>query len=62
MQVIGQRLASVDAVLVGLCVLCGMIIITHVREYLRANHDAPLRFAQIALAGTLLFNFFTNPW
>ena len=62
MQVLGQTLAYPEAFIVGLCVLSGMIFLVHAREYLRTHHHMPLRFAQIALAGTLLFNFFTKPW
>ena len=62
MQFVGQRLAYPHSVLVGVCVLSGMVLLVHAREYLRTNHYVPLRFAQIALAGTLLFNFFTKPW
>ena len=62
MQVVGQRLGYPQAVLVGAGVLAGMILLVHAREYLRTHHYVPLRFVQIAAAGMLLFNFFTNPW
>jgi uncharacterized membrane protein len=62
MQIVGQTLAYRDAFIVALIVLLVMIAVVHVWNYLRTHHYFPARFAQIALAGTLLFYFFTKPY
>ena len=62
MQIVGQTLVYHDAFIIASVLLLVMIGVVHVWNYLRTHHYFPARFAQIALAGTLLFYFFTKPY
>jgi uncharacterized membrane protein len=62
MQVVGQTLVYHEAFVVASVVLLAMIALVHLWNYLRTHHYFPARFAQLALAGTLLFYFFTKPY
>lgn len=62
MQVIGKTLPYYTAAGVGIAVLVGMVLLTHLWEYLRTHHAWHSRFVQAGFAGTIAYYFFTNPW
>jgi hypothetical protein len=62
MQVIGKTLPYYVAASVGIVVLVGMVLLTHLWEYLRTYHAWHSRFVQAGFAGTIAYYFFTNPW
>jgi uncharacterized membrane protein len=61
MQIIGQTFPPLQSVAAGLCVLTTMLLVAIGWSHLHSRHFIPVRFAQAALAGGLLFVFLVSP-
>lgn len=62
MQIIGQRLNPLEALVTAVGVLMVMITLVHARNTLREHHYYPLRLAQAGFTCSLLYFFLTKPY
>jgi len=61
-QAVGRTLHYPQAFGIALLVLCGMLVVVHAWNYMRAHYSFSSKFVQAAFASTLLFYFFTKPY
>lgn len=61
-QILGRHLSALQSLGVGVVVLLCMLLLVHLWNFLRSHHTAHARLVQLALASSLLFLFFNNPY
>ncbi len=62
LQLIGQTLPLVQALMYAAGVLLAMLLLAHAWTYAKTHHELPLRLVQYGFASSLLYLFFTQPY